>query len=59
MPVPAAKESYIQVLNLADSDIKVTMQDYNLLQRPFRPYQVSSLALPCYFRLAYNAFVLI
>lgn len=41
MPVPAPKESYIQVLNLADSDIKVAIQDYDLFQLPIRPFQVS------------------
>ncbi|KAJ6665476.1 hypothetical protein lerEdw1_003317 [Lerista edwardsae] len=39
MPVPAPKESYIQVLNLADSDIKVAIQDYDLFQPPIRPFQ--------------------
>ncbi|XP_066490333.1 solute carrier family 15 member 2 [Tiliqua scincoides] len=39
MPVPGAKESYIQVLNLADSDIKVAIQDYDLFPLPITPFQ--------------------
>ncbi|KAF7241744.1 Solute carrier family 15 member 2 [Varanus komodoensis] len=39
MPVPAPRESYIQVLNLADSNIEVAIQDYDLSWQPIKPFQ--------------------
>ncbi|XP_061465099.1 solute carrier family 15 member 2 isoform X2 [Rhineura floridana] len=38
MPTPAPKESYIQVLNLADNDIEVAIQDYDLFRQPVKPF---------------------
>ncbi|XP_053259700.1 solute carrier family 15 member 2 isoform X1 [Podarcis raffonei] len=39
VPKPVSKESYIQVLNLADSDIEVAIQDYDLFRQPIKPFQ--------------------
>ncbi|XP_053139525.1 solute carrier family 15 member 2 isoform X2 [Hemicordylus capensis] len=39
MPAPVPKESYIQVLNLADRDIEVAIQDYHLFQLTIKPFQ--------------------
>lgn len=40
MPTPVPKESYIQVLNLADSDVEVTIGEYDLFRQPIKPFQV-------------------
>nr|XP_060630625.1 solute carrier family 15 member 2 [Anolis sagrei ordinatus] len=39
MPVLVPKESYIQVLNLADRDIEVAIQDYDQFRHPIKPFQ--------------------
>ncbi|XP_078233109.1 solute carrier family 15 member 2 isoform X3 [Pogona vitticeps] len=39
MPTPVPKESYIQVLNLADSSIEVAIQDYGLYREPIKAFQ--------------------
>ncbi|ETE66471.1 Solute carrier family 15 member 2 [Ophiophagus hannah] len=39
MPIPAPKESYIQVLNLADSDVELTIEGYDLFRQPIKPFQ--------------------
>uniref|UniRef100_A0A8C6VG82 Solute carrier family 15 member 2 n=1 Tax=Naja naja TaxID=35670 RepID=A0A8C6VG82_NAJNA len=39
MPIPVPKESYIQVLNLADSDVELTIEGYDLFRQPIKPFQ--------------------
>ncbi|XP_039186068.1 solute carrier family 15 member 2 isoform X1 [Crotalus tigris] len=39
MPTPVPKESYIQVLNLADSDVEVTIEGYDLFRQPIKTFQ--------------------
>ncbi|XP_054828987.1 solute carrier family 15 member 2 [Eublepharis macularius] len=39
MPDPVPKESYIQVLNLADSNIEVAVPDHDLFQLSIEPFQ--------------------
>uniref|UniRef100_A0A8D0HQR7 Solute carrier family 15 member 2 n=1 Tax=Sphenodon punctatus TaxID=8508 RepID=A0A8D0HQR7_SPHPU len=39
MPEPVPKESLIQVLNLADDRIQVTIQDHDIHQLPLEPFQ--------------------
>uniref|UniRef100_A0A670YA30 Solute carrier family 15 member 2 n=1 Tax=Pseudonaja textilis TaxID=8673 RepID=A0A670YA30_PSETE len=39
MPIPVPKESYIQVLNLADSDVELTLEGYDLFRQPIKPFQ--------------------
>ncbi|XP_062974726.1 solute carrier family 15 member 2 [Elgaria multicarinata webbii] len=39
MPTLVPRESYIQVLNLADSNIEVAIQDYDLFGQPIKPFQ--------------------
>ncbi|XP_006036704.2 solute carrier family 15 member 2 isoform X1 [Alligator sinensis] len=39
MPKPVPKESFLQVLNLADNKVQVTVQDRDLFQQPIETFQ--------------------
>lgn len=43
MPDPVPKESYIKVLNLADSNIELAVLHHDLFQLSIEPFQVSLL----------------